>query len=147
MRQTGYYYVKFKVDAPWFIYFYHENSLGWLNQEMNGVVHVDADFYEISPTPITPEKMSAIESIISEYASISGQNDADNFHLNVDTILTKHGLLPKPEKPKAAYYKGKKLIAVFNIPDETKFEIFVPHRIQVDKSEIEWREISNQNTN
>lgn len=131
MRQTGYYF----VDEIGRIAYY--NGVHWT---MCGTQdrYLGHTFDAVS-TPITPEKMAAIESIID---TISKVDSAVDKYFDIVEIIKKNGLFPQPEKPKEAYYKGKKLRSVFNVPGETKYEIFVPHRIQVDKSEIEWKEIN-----
>ena len=95
MRPKGYYFVKYKGDTVIAEYYYRKSypkgwqwSIGGLipSKEQEAIECINTD-------PITPEKMMAIEEIINAHKAIDCHSDAENFHLTVEDILTKHKLL------------------------------------------------------
>ena len=82
MRQTGYYFVEYngKTEiAKW-------NGSSWLRTSSTNHFN-DYNFSHISPTPITPEKMAAIDEIL---ACRDGKYTLDSM---VNDILDKYKLL------------------------------------------------------
>jgi len=83
MRQTGYYFVEYKGEKVIAEYadglFY---GVGWTLPE-------DC-VYNISHTPITPEKMAAVDEIVQ---SVSTHNNGIDAYISIKETLTKHKLI------------------------------------------------------
>lgn len=92
MRQTGYYVANllphYGEEAQRNIAYWSGDSRNWEVGLKFG--YIDADFTHISHTPITPEKMAAIDEIIQAIASNNNGIDA---YIAVKDILNKHKLI------------------------------------------------------
>ncbi|MCD6012902.1 MAG: hypothetical protein K0Q79_2764 [Flavipsychrobacter sp.] len=86
MRPAGYYFVR--LHEKEYISYFEDNHF-----EIHGLVstYEDADFTYISPTPITPEKMMAIEEIVKACAEWEGYESVPSEA--VLDILNKYKLL------------------------------------------------------
>lgn len=93
MRQTGYYFVNYNGKA----------KIAYYNQQDNDL-RIDGAYYEIgndlyqlsfiSPTPITPEKMAAIEYVIAIVSKgYSQNNEADDMYFSIKHYLEQHKLI------------------------------------------------------
>lgn len=91
MRQTGYYFVKWNGEdfiGKW-------DGCKWsLPSKSLGKQDYDLDY--ISTTPITPEKMAAIDAILAMAKSLAGSRDIVAVADGLYDIINKYQLHNKP---------------------------------------------------
>jgi len=91
MRQTGYYFVEYNGKTE---------IAKWMGSTWRRIGSTnsfnDYNFTHISPTPITPEKMAAIDEIV---AMCDDQALPLEIVQRISKILAKHRLLPPSARP------------------------------------------------